>query len=48
MVLELDIEQQQKVDIDSVVVAVKSKSILATAFHPELTNDIRWFIIKLY
>ena len=26
-----------------VAVAVRSKSILATAFHPELTDDIRWY-----
>jgi 5'-phosphate synthase pdxT subunit len=26
----------------SVVVAVRQGSILATAFHPELTDDLRW------
>lgn len=25
-----------------VAVAVRCKSILATAFHPELTEDVRW------
>lgn len=27
---------------ESVVVAVKQRNIMATAFHPELTNDTRW------
>ena len=26
----------------NVAVAVKQNNILATAFHPELTNDLRW------
>lgn len=28
--------------LNSVIVAVRSKNILATAFHPELTDDPRW------
>lgn len=27
---------------DEVIVAVRKDNILATAFHPELTNDLRW------
>ena len=27
---------------ESVVVAVRSKQLLATSFHPELTEDSRW------
>lgn len=27
---------------DEVIVAVRKDYILATAFHPELTNDLRW------
>jgi pyridoxal 5'-phosphate synthase pdxT subunit len=27
---------------ESVIVAVRSKNLMATSFHPELTNDIRW------
>lgn len=27
---------------NEVIVAVRKDSILATAFHPELTNDLRW------
>uniref|UniRef100_A0A7S0RIR3 glutaminase n=1 Tax=Pyramimonas obovata TaxID=1411642 RepID=A0A7S0RIR3_9CHLO len=27
---------------DKVVVAVREKTLLATAFHPELTEDLRW------
>ena len=40
--LELDDRQRQKSEKDHVVVAVRSKSCLATAFHPELTGDNRW------
>lgn len=32
-------EQQQR---DSVVVAVREGHLVATAFHPELTADLRW------
>ena len=28
--------------LESVVVAVKQKNLLATSFHPELTSDLRW------
>ena len=27
---------------ESVAVAVRSEHLLATAFHPELTDDLRW------
>ena len=27
---------------ESVIVAVRSKNLMATSFHPELTNDVRW------
>ena len=30
---------------ESVAVAVRSKHLLATAFHPELTDDLRWCAI---
>lgn len=29
-------------DEDTVVVAVQHKNIIATCFHPELTDDLRW------
>lgn len=34
---------------EPVIVAVKQKNIIATAFHPELTNDFRWhkFFLEL-
>lgn len=28
--------------LERVAVAVRSKHLLATAFHPELTDDLRW------
>ena len=27
---------------ESVIIAVRSKNLLATSFHPELTSDVRW------
>lgn len=33
---------QQEVGKDKVIVAVKQNNMLATAFHPELTSDLRW------
>ena len=33
--------QQQKKDTP-VIVAVKQNNVIATAFHPELTDDLRW------
>jgi 5'-phosphate synthase pdxT subunit len=33
---------EQEGEASSVVVAVRQGSILATAFHPELTDDLRW------
>ena len=36
------IENQKDIDEDSIVVAVKQNNILATAFHPELTDDLLW------
>ena len=35
------ITHQQKRDTP-VIVAVKQNNIFATAFHPELTDDLRW------
>lgn len=35
-------QQKTALDIDKVVVAVRQGSLLATAFHPELTDDLRW------
>ena len=35
-------EQQQAEGVKSVAVAVRRKNLLATAFHPELTDDVRW------
>ena len=29
---------------DSVIIAARSANMLATAFHPELTDDIRWYV----
>ena len=39
-----DEEQQQAKGQKAVAVAVKSGNLLATAFHPELTDDIRWYV----
>ena len=35
-------EQAMAEGRESVVVAVRSKQLLATSFHPELTEDSRW------
>jgi len=35
-------EGEEDGSIKSVVVAVRQQNLLATAFHPELTGDIRW------
>lgn len=35
-------ESQEANGLKSVIVAVRSNNILATAFHPELTDDPRW------
>lgn len=35
-------EERQAQQRDNVIVAVRSGHLLATAFHPELTNDVRW------
>ncbi len=40
---ELDAdEQQQAKGQKSVAVAVRAGNLMATAFHPELTDDVRW------
>ena len=39
--MEFDQDGQCK---DSVIVAVKQNNMLATAFHPELTSDLRWYV----
>lgn len=36
------IENQKDAEKDGVIVAVKQNNILATAFHPELTDDLLW------
>lgn len=35
-------KEMNLMDVESVVVAVKQKNLLATSFHPELTSDLRW------
>ena len=35
-------EKEAGGEIDSVIVAVRQGPLLATAFHPELTDDLRW------
>ena len=35
-------EQSAASGRESVMVAVREKHLLATAFHPELTADLRW------
>ena len=42
MCVEFDQDGQCK---DSVIVAVKQNNMLATAFHPELTSDLRWYVV---
>ncbi|KAK9845690.1 hypothetical protein WJX84_002611, partial [Apatococcus fuscideae] len=43
---ELDAEEQQQAKGQkAVAVAVKSGNLLATAFHPELTDDVRWHAV---
>ena len=37
-------EQKAQGGRESVAVAVRDKHLLATAFHPELTSDLRWYI----
>ena len=39
--LRLNEEQQEKAGRESVIVAVRSGQLMATAFHPELTQDVR-------
>ena len=38
-------EERAAQERDSVIVAVRSGPLLATAFHPELTNDLRWCVL---
>jgi 5'-phosphate synthase pdxT subunit len=35
-------EERAKVGRDKVIVAVREGRLMATAFHPELTDDYRW------
>lgn len=35
-------EEAQLAKLETVAVAVKQRQLLATAFHPELTSDLRW------
>ena len=39
---KLSEEEKAAQGLDSVVVAVRTGNLLATAFHPELTEDARW------
>ncbi len=39
-------EQAQAEGTKSVAVAVRSGPLLATAFHPELTDDVRWCAVS--
>eukprot|EP01024_Parvocaulis_polyphysoides_P026415 TRINITY_DN2407_c0_g2_i1.p2 TRINITY_DN2407_c0_g2~~TRINITY_DN2407_c0_g2_i1.p2 ORF type:complete len:271 (+),score=53.70 TRINITY_DN2407_c0_g2_i1:72-815(+) len=39
---ELTPEQQEKIVQQKVIVGLKYGTLMATAFHPELTADIRW------
>eukprot|EP00877_Chromochloris_zofingiensis_P010896 jgi/Chrzof1/605/Cz01g22050.t1 len=39
---QLSAEEQAAQGRDSVIVAVRRGPLLATAFHPELTKDLRW------
>ena len=32
---------------DDVIVAIQQENIMATAFHPELTEDVRWHLYFL-
>ena len=34
----------QLCDVDRTVVAVQYKKMIATCFHPELTDDLRWHL----
>lgn len=37
--------QEEAVAENKVIVAVKQGTLLATAFHPELTADTRWSVL---
>lgn len=39
-----DAEREAGGGHDAVAVAVRSGVLLATAFHPELTSDLRWYV----
>ena len=41
-VTTLAVLPQTSTDSSDVIVAVRQKNILGTAFHPELTDDLRW------
>nr|CAD1839567.1 unnamed protein product [Ananas comosus var. bracteatus] len=42
-------QEEEKISKDQVIVAVRQGNLLATAFHPELTSDLRWhsFFLKM-
>lgn len=40
-------EQKAQDGRQSVAVAVRDQHLLATAFHPELTSDLRWYNLCL-
>lgn len=37
--------QEDALPETNVIVAVKQRNLLATAFHPELTADTRWYLL---
>lgn len=43
----LNQDEKKEAQLDSVVVAVREKHLMATAFHPEITNDPRWHMLFL-
>lgn len=40
----LTADEQKRAHRDRVIVAAKSGNMLVTAFHPELTEDTRWWV----
>ena len=40
--LRREVASDSKDHVYNVIVAVRQENILATAFHPELTDDLRW------
>jgi glutamine amidotransferase PdxT len=38
----LQVQVKGEEELQKVIVAVRQKNLMATAFHPELTSDMRW------